>query len=59
MPPDSLHRDGFRIVVDDDTLYVIGAADAGLEYGLWDLATRFGYRQWFPGPVWEHVPVGV
>lgn len=40
----------------DKGLYVIGAADLGVENGVWDLLHRCGYRQFFPGKTWEVVP---
>ena len=35
---------------------VIGATELAVEHGVWDLLYRLGYRQFFPGPVWEVVP---
>ena len=37
-------------------LQVIGASELAVEYGMWDLLYRLGYRQFFPGDIWEVVP---
>jgi len=37
-------------------LYVIGATPLAVQHAVWDLLYRIGYRQFFPGPVWEVVP---
>ena len=37
-------------------LWLIGATDLAVEHAVWDLLYRLGYRQFFPGPVWEVVP---
>jgi len=37
-------------------VYLLGATDMAVEYSVWDLLYRLGYRQFFPGPVWEVTP---
>jgi len=37
-------------------LYLLGATDLAVSHAAWDLLYRLGYRQFFPGPVWEVVP---
>lgn len=39
-----------------DGLYVLGVGDQGVEHAVWDLLSRLGYRQYFPGPIWEIIP---
>ncbi len=40
-----------------DGVWVIGNTALGARHGVWDLLFQLGYRQYFPGEVWEHVPV--
>lgn len=40
----------------EEGLWVIGATDLAVEHAVWDLLYRMGYRQFFPGEVWEVVP---
>ncbi|MEZ0267698.1 MAG: hypothetical protein ACAI43_23450, partial [Phycisphaerae bacterium] len=42
----------------DKGLYAIGATELAVEHAAWDLLYHLGYRQFFPGEVWEHVPTG-
>ncbi len=37
-------------------LVVIGASEIGVEFGIWDLLHRLGYRQFFPHEAWEVIP---
>lgn len=37
-------------------LYLLGATDAAVSHAAWDFLHRLGYRQFFPGEVWEHIP---
>ncbi|WP_223911151.1 DUF4838 domain-containing protein [Geobacter sp. AOG1] len=37
-------------------IHVIGASELAVEDAVWDLLYRIGYRQFFPGPVWEVIP---
>ena len=35
---------------------LIGAEEKGVQHAVWDFLYRLGYRQFFPGEVWEVVP---
>lgn len=37
-------------------IQVIGASELAVEFAIWDLLFRLGYRQFFPGKTWEVVP---
>ena len=37
-------------------IQVVGASELGVEYAVWDLLHRAGYRHFFPGAAWEVVP---
>jgi len=37
-------------------MLLLGARPIGARHAVWDLLHRLGYRQFFPGPVWECVP---
>lgn len=37
-------------------LYLMGASDLAVSDSVWDLLHRLGYRQYFPGEVWEVLP---
>ena len=37
-------------------LYVMGASPLAVRHAVWDVLYRTGYRQFFPGAVWEVVP---
>lgn len=37
-------------------LFVLGATDLAISDAVWDLLYRLGYRQFFPGTVWEVIP---
>ena len=34
-------------------LQLVGASELAVEYAIWDLLYRAGYRQFFPGEIWE------
>lgn len=50
-------REQYLIQSHPEGLYVVGASELAVENGVWDLLYRLGYRQFFPGPTWEVVPV--
>jgi hypothetical protein len=37
-------------------VHVVGASELGVEYAVWDLLHRAGFRHFFPGAAWEVVP---
>lgn len=49
-------REAYILRSHTDGLYVIGATEAAVEHAVWDLLSRLGYRQFFPGPAWEVIP---
>ena len=38
-------------------MWLLGASDLAVTHAVWDLLYRLGYRQFFPGRVWEVIPV--
>ncbi len=38
-------------------VWLLGASDLAVRHAVWDLLYRLGYRQFFPGRVWEVIPV--
>lgn len=49
-------RDEYVIKTHDGQLYVLGATPLAVEFAVWDLLGRFGYRYFFPSPTWEVIP---
>ncbi|NOX55794.1 MAG: DUF4838 domain-containing protein [Planctomycetes bacterium] len=49
-------KEGYLLRSHPKGLYVIGASTLAVRHAVWDLLHRVGYRQFFPGPVWEVVP---
>jgi hypothetical protein len=49
-------REDYLIESHADGLRLIGASELAVEHAVWDLLHRLGYRQFFPGAVWECVP---
>jgi len=55
-PTDITRREEYLLKTDKRGLWLIGATDLAVEHAVWDLLHRLGYRQFFPGEVWEVVP---
>lgn len=55
-PQDIRHRDDYLLHTHKNGLLLIGAWDLGAQNAMWDFLGRQGYRQYFPGPVWEIIP---
>lgn len=53
---DALHREDYRLRSHAKGVQVIGTSEVAVEYAVWDLLYRLGYRQFFPGPTWEVIP---
>ena len=53
---DPLRREEYLLQSHARGLRIVGATTLGLEDAVWDLLYRLGFRQFFPGPVWEIVP---
>lgn len=49
-------RERYRIRTHADGVWIIGATPQAVSHAVSDFLYRLGYRQYFPGPVWEHVP---
>ena len=56
-PTDPMRREEYMLVSHAKGLLILGTTKIGIENGIWDLLNRVGYRQFFPGPVWEIVPL--
>ncbi len=55
-PDDPLRREEYILRSHDNGVLVLGATELAVENAVWDLLYRLGYRQFFPGEVWEVVP---
>lgn len=53
---DILKREEYLLRTHARGLLVLGASDLAVQHGVWDLLSRLGYRQFFPGKNWEVVP---
>lgn len=53
---DILRREEYLLRTHAGGLLVLGASDLAVQHGVWDLLSRLGYRQFFPGKNWEVVP---
>jgi hypothetical protein len=49
-------REDYLLRSRPEGLYLLGATDTAASHAAWDLLQRFGFRQYFPGAVWEIVP---
>jgi hypothetical protein len=54
--PGAFAREDYTIRTSDRGIEITGATGLALRHAVWDLLHRLGYRQFFPGPVWEVVP---
>ncbi|OHE78010.1 MAG: hypothetical protein A3G75_12640, partial [Verrucomicrobia bacterium RIFCSPLOWO2_12_FULL_64_8] len=54
---DGLEPEGFRLKTSGDTLFILGADDAGTQYGVYEfLEAHCGVRWFYPGEYGEEVP---
>lgn len=49
-------RDDYLIRTHPNGIYIIGATSSAVEFAIWDLLHRFGYRFFFPTKHWEIIP---
>ncbi len=49
-------RDHYLLRSHPGGLLLVGTTPTAVDHAVWDLLHRLGYRQFFPGPVWEVVP---
>ncbi len=50
-------RQGYEIKSHANGVYIIGATPKAVEYAVYDLLRRFGYRSYFPMKKWEIIPL--
>lgn len=55
-PADSLRQEEYLLRSHTHGLQIIAVSELALENAIWDLLYRLGYRQYFPGRLWEFVP---
>jgi hypothetical protein len=55
-PTDPRQTDEYGLRSHSVGVYVGGATEAAVEYAVWDLLYRMGYRQFFPTASWEVIP---
>lgn len=53
---DPLRQEEYFLKSNANGLQIIGATEQALENAVWGLLFRLGYRQYFPGPLWEYIP---
>jgi hypothetical protein len=53
---DPTRREDYLLRSERDRLLLVGQSPAAVEHAVWDLLHRLGYRQFFPGAVWEVFP---
>jgi hypothetical protein len=56
-PGGSRGREDYLLRSADGGVWLLGATDLAVTHAVWDLLYRLGYRQFFPGPAWEVIPV--
>ena len=49
-------REQYIIHSTSDAVCLIGKTPLAVQHAVWDLLSRFGYRQYFPRATWEHIP---
>jgi hypothetical protein len=49
-------RENYLLRSEKDRLILLGNTPQAVEHAAWDLLSRLGYRQFFPGKTWEVVP---
>ncbi len=50
------HQDDYLFFYKDNIQYLVGATPVGLRHAVYDYLARLGYRQYFPGKIWEYIP---
>jgi hypothetical protein len=53
---DPTRREDYLLRTHTRGVYLLGVTEVAVQYAVWDLLYRLGYRQYFPGPTWEVVP---
>ncbi len=55
-PDDFLRREEYILRTHSGGVWIVGATKLAVENAVWDFLYRLGYRQFFPGEIWEVVP---
>jgi len=55
-PTDPLRTEEYLLFSHPEGLQLVGATDLGAQNAMWDFLHRQGYRNYFPGEVWEVIP---
>ena len=53
---EALNDQGFWINSKDDKVWIIGRSELGLSHGVYSYLEHFGYRWFWPGELWAHIP---
>lgn len=57
LDPQNLHgRENYLLRSHAQGVHVIGTTDVAMPHAVWGLLHELGYRQYLPGPLWEHIP---
>ncbi len=55
-PQNPERTEEYFILTDKGSLFLVGATDLAVQNAMWDFLGRQGYRQYFPGRIWEVIP---
>ncbi len=55
-PGDMFRREEYLIRTHPQGVHLVGATELAVEHAVWDFLHRLGFRQFFPGEIWEIVP---
>lgn len=55
-PADATKREDYVLRSHAQGVWLLGATDLAVRHAVWDLLSRLGYRQYFPGKHWEIIP---
>jgi hypothetical protein len=55
-PADAMKREEYLLRSHAGGVWLLGASDLAVRHAVWDLLSRIGWRQFFPGKTWEIVP---
>lgn len=53
---DMFRREEYLIRTHPGGVHLVGATDLAVEHAVWDFLHHLGFRQFFPGEIWEIVP---
>ncbi len=52
----NMRQDEYLLRTHGKGVYLVGATELGAQHAVWDFLYRIGFRQFFPGKVWEICP---